>query len=589
MRQVHARPLTASLLVQFDPAVLTKRHLVQVLDSFLEGPVPLAPLEVHPPAVAFGLANASVGLAAVGELAVPALLPASAVLLVVSNARVIREAGRELRQRQLGLPLLYTAIVAGTLGTGQFLGAALMSWMYKYWRHRHRLDQSRIRRELLPSLTQRPRFARLHVGGHQVEVATDRLRPGDQIVVSRGEMVPADGWLLSGSSVVDERLVGGAAGLTRKRPGETILAGSWALEGDLEVEVLEHGRATRTARLGRALAAAAVPMPTALSVTARGEAFGRRAVVPTLAAAGVGLMVGDLVTASTILRPDYATGPGLGTSLELLRDTAACVRDGVLIRDATAFDRLAAADVWIFDHHPALERVGLEVDRVEGQSENTLLRLAATAFRDLVDDKAIALRAACQSRGIPLLPIEPSYEGSRIALRDESTCVVIQDAPGIGSSSADSPLDLTIEGRRVGRVGFRPSSRPRSAAAIAELRRHGLPAIGLLSDQSHEAAGALACELGLDFHHGNLSSAAKAALLRACRDRGLKVAYVGDCRLEPGAARESHVAISLSDDFDPEQDPGQIIALRRILRGFRHFASVPAPMRTASRLCTGRS
>ena len=158
------------------------------------------------------------------------------------------------------------------------------------------------------------------------------------------------------------------------------------------------------ARLGRELAAATVLMPTAMSVTARGEAFAsaRRA---ELAAAGVGLLVGDLVTASAILRPDFATGPGLGASAALLRDTAACARDGVLIRDATAFERLAAADVWVFDECPALERAGLEVDRTEGHSENMLLQLAATAFRDLADQRAAALLTACRAGGIPLLPI----------------------------------------------------------------------------------------------------------------------------------------------------------------------------------------
>ena len=402
VNHVHARPLTASLLVQFDPAVLPKRHLVQVLDDFLQGPAVPMPLEAHPPAVAFGLANGSVGLAAVGELAVPALLPASAVLLVVSNARIIREAGRELGRGQLGLPLLYTAIVAGTLDTGQFLGAALMSWMVKFWRHRHRQDQLQIRRSLLPALTQRPLFARLRAGGEEIEVPTDRLQVGDRIIVDAGEMVPADGRLLSGSVVVDERLVAGVAGLTRKRLGDPILAGSWPVQGEVEVEVSGHGRATRAARLGRELPAATVPMPTAMAVTARGEAFARRAVAPTLAAAGVGLMVGDLVTAAAILRPDYATGPGLGSSLELLRDTADSVRDGIVIRDPSAFDRLASADVWIFDHHPALDRVGLEVDRIQSGGddgdEDDLLRLAATAFRDLADDRAIALRAACSSR-----------------------------------------------------------------------------------------------------------------------------------------------------------------------------------------------
>ena len=221
---------------------LDNQHLVQVVDEFLHGPVPPGLPAIHPPAVEFGLANASIGLAAAGELAVPALLPVSAVLLVVSNVAVIRVAVRELAKRQIGLPVLHTAIIAGTLGTGQFLVAAAMSWMFKFWRYRHRRDQLEIRRSLLPALAQRPLFARRCMDGKTASVPTDRLRAGDRIVVEQKETVPVDGRLVSGPAVVDERLVTASLGLTRKRPGELIFAGSGPVEGMLEVEVLGHGR-----------------------------------------------------------------------------------------------------------------------------------------------------------------------------------------------------------------------------------------------------------------------------------------------------------------------------------------------------------
>src|SRR5207247_1304332 len=181
---------------------------------------------------------------------------------------VIREAGRELRQRQLGLPVLSATIIVGTLGTGQFLAAALMSWMIRFWEHRHRLAQSRMRGRLLSSLTQRRPFARLRAVGAEIEIPTERLQVGDRILVDAGEMVPADGRLIGGPAVVDERLVRGVAGLSRKEPGDPIFAGSCPVEGRLEVEVCGHGPATRAARLGRELAAALVPKPTAMAVTA---------------------------------------------------------------------------------------------------------------------------------------------------------------------------------------------------------------------------------------------------------------------------------------------------------------------------------
>ena len=66
---------------------------------------------------------------------------------------------------------------------------------------------------------------------------TDRLHAGDRIVVEEGEMVPADGWLAGGFAVVDERLVRGVAGLSRKEAGDPVFAGSFAIEGRLYLEV----------------------------------------------------------------------------------------------------------------------------------------------------------------------------------------------------------------------------------------------------------------------------------------------------------------------------------------------------------------
>src|SRR5262249_10985296 len=90
----------------------------------------------------------------------------------------------------------------------------------------------------------------------------------------------------------------------------------------------------------------------------------------------------------------------------------------------------------------------------------------------------------------------------------------------------------------------------------------GCRTIGLLSDQPDTGAGPLARALGLDFHRAGLSSAAKVELLRACRERGLKVVYVGDARAEPRVAREARVAISWADGVDPDPDPAQVLVFR---------------------------
>jgi cation transport ATPase len=123
-------------------------------------------------------------------------------------------------------------------------------------------------------------------------------------------------------------------------------------------------------------------------------------------------------------------------------------------------------------------------------------------------------------------------------------------------------LEVATDGRPVGRIAFGRSSPRRAAEAIRELRRHGPLAIGLLSDRPASEAASLAEALGMDFHLGALSSEGKAEVVRACRRRGLKVVYVGDCRREPDAARGADVAISMAHDLDPAHAPAQVLVLR---------------------------
>ena len=138
-----------------------------------------------------------------------------------------------------------------------------------------------------------------------------------------------------------------------------------------------------------------------------------------MAIAGLGLLVGDVSTAGAILRPDYATGPGLAFPLETLQAVALCIRHGIVIRDHDALERLATTDLLILDHHAALERTELAVDAVEvfpGYGEEDLLRYAAAAFHDLDDQRAAALRAACIARGITPLDLQPTEFATDLTL-----------------------------------------------------------------------------------------------------------------------------------------------------------------------------
>src|SRR5271166_5173525 len=116
-----------------------------------------------PEPVDFGLANASVGIAAVGEFVLPLVTPVTAGMLVLSNIETVGAAAHQLREGKIGLPLLYTSIVGATLASGSaaLLAAAVMSWFFRYWEHRYRQDLELENKALLDETMSVPEEARI--------------------------------------------------------------------------------------------------------------------------------------------------------------------------------------------------------------------------------------------------------------------------------------------------------------------------------------------------------------------------------------------------------------------------------------------
>ena len=574
--------LTGSVLIRFDPGLTNPSRLLRILDRARLTPASPDDKLPNPKPLGFGLANTSVALAVTGEVVAPVLLPACAILLVGSNLGTLRTAGRQLMRGQFGLPVIYTSIVAAALASGQFISCAVMSWMLTFWRRKSRDQMANARRGLLGEILQQPRYVRLVVrDGIDVEVLVDDLKPTDVILVSAGALIPADGRVLEGRGLADERMVRGVEGLVRKQPDDEVLAGSTLRFGELHIEVLRHGSETQAAALARATLAAITAPHGSRTPARHGETFAERTVAPTLAIAGLGLLVGDVTTAGAILAPDYATGPGLAFPLETMQVIALCIRHGIVIRDPEAIECLATADLLILDHHPALERTELELDAVAvfpGHTEEKLLCYAAAAFHDLDDGRADVLRGECNARGIALLGLRPTDFATDVTLLDGNDRIKVGDLgqrargpsqprqqanpPGRTKPEPPDSLMVGINGRVAGLIHFRRSDRLEAASALHRLRsKRNLP-VGIVSESPDPTLASLSASLGADFHLGDQSADDRIHFLQSCRRRGFKIAYVGDCRANPRAAAEAHVAISLVaggiGDLGLDRDPAPI-------------------------------
>jgi cation transport ATPase len=559
---------SGSLMIQYNAASVSSRQLIRLAEDALDSSGWWGRTLPPPPRSSFMLANTTLAVAALTDLVMPLLAPLSALLLIGTNFRTFRVAAREVAHRKLGLPVLYTVIVAGTLVSGQFLASALMSWSFRFWHGRLRRELSAERRRWLDECLPLPHLARLVTAeGHEVLVPVDRLRPGDRVLVSTDEGVPSDGRVIEGDGFVDEGIVRGVIGASRRRQGDTVLAGSRVLAGSLRIEVSRGVGDTRASTIGQALLSATTHRPGPLAPTEHAAAFADGTVAPTLATAGFALLVGDLTTFLAILRPDYATGPSVAMPLETLRLAALCARQGIVARTPDAFDRLAQVDLLVIEDSPRLWSRRLNVVQVQTHlPENLLLRYAASAFRHMADDRAEALADGCRERGGHLLDLPVAeYEsgvtvihaGHRIRVREQGT-----------TGDGAGPLLVEIDGTAVGLIEFAWSSTPVATRAMERLR--GIPGVSVVvvSDRTGPELAATAEALDARAHLGRLSTDDRAQFLRECRARGLHTAYLGDCSRHAAAAAEAHVSIAMEPKHDVKESAADVVLLSPSLDQF---------------------
>jgi cation transport ATPase len=533
--------VTGELRVRFDPNAVAALLLIRIAEPEILGREIAQPVP-SPEPVNFGLENVTLGVAAVGEFVLPLVAPVASGLLVLASLGTFGAAASQLRERKIGLPLLYTCAVGTRLSSGQFLAASLISWFFRYWESRYRQDVEVESRGLIDETATLSKQTRVLTADGLVRlVPTAELGAEHQVRVLAGEHVPVDGRVCRGAALVDEGFLGGQSGPVRRVTGDPVLAGSRLLAGTLDIETLHTGNDTRAARIAQTLIETTVPLPHPEALNQDAEDFASRTVAPTLLTAGAGLAIGDLTTAGAILSPDYATGVGLAMPLETLRDVRSAMRSGAILRTGDALRRLAATTWIVLDDHPALHYAVCDVAEVftKRHDETRLLPAMAAAGIWLGDERGPALARACRDRGLVVRRARlRDIDGQGVAIGIGDHLLRLRGRPAVAGATPP-PLTIEMDGVTVAGVRFVRNGRSEAAAVVRRLQRGGLRFF-LASEH------AVAKRLGIDRYCGSMSADDKIRFLHDLRRQSVAAAYIGDCLANAPVAREAHLSIGLA-------------------------------------------
>ncbi len=361
--------------------------------------------------------------------------------------------------------------------------------------------------ELIASLA--PSRARLIEGGQAREVPLEALVPGVLVEVRAGDLVPADGVIVSGRSILDVSLLSGESRPVTVRPGERIHAGTLNLASRLEMRVEGAGEDTRVGRLMKLVEEHARRRAPIVQLADRISGH-FVAVVLVLAAATLGLWLWldparavDHAVAVLIVTCPCALG--LATPLAMSAAIGQAARRGLLIKGADVLEKLTRPGHMWLDKTGTLtagratlvrwagdESVKPLVAAAEAHSSHPLARAFVAALGEPAPATAVEITethgAGIEGRaeGRRVVVGSPAFVASRV----EAIPSALSRAVEAFTAEWLTPVLIAVDGEVVAAAGFGDPLREDAAPALARVRALGWrPGRARGGDRRHRGAG----------------------------------------------------------------------------------------------------
>jgi len=412
-----------------------------------------------------------------------------------------------------------------------------------------------------------PRATRLEEGVERT-LPVSELRVGDLVLVRPGGRMPVDGEIVQGTSEIDRSLLTGETRPIFAAPGVTVSAGEVNLTGPLVLRAAAVGQDTSLHRMADlvAIAESGRSRYTSLADAAAKLYAPGVHILAALAFVGWYIYAQDariaLNIAAAVLIITCPCALALAVPAVTTAASGRLFKRGLLIKDATALERLAQADTVVFDKTGTLTAGTPDVGPLDhlGTRDLTIARALADAsahplsqaLRTALDARGIAPATLDDLREVPGFGAEGMWQGRRVRLGR---------AQWVGASaSASTAAWLAIGSEPALEITFTDRLRPGAAEAVAALKASGHDVI-MMSGDSTGAVEALAQRLGIAQWMAEALPGDKAARITQLQSEGRRVLMVGDGLNDTAALASAHVSVSPASALDAARVASDIVLL----------------------------
>ncbi len=395
-----------------------------------------------------------------------------------------------------------------------------------------------------------------------------QIRPGDQVVVRAGGVIPLDGVVAQGEATINQASLTGESVPVAKRPGSAVYAGTVVEEGEC---ILDVKQASGQGRYDQIVEMIQRSEQMKSATEAKASNLADKLVPYTFAGSLLSLALTRNVTrALSVLMVDFSCALKLAMPLAVLSAMREAGREHITVKGGKFLEAVAKADTIVFDKTGTLTHACPRVAEVvpfNGKDGAEMLRLAACLEEHFPHSMANAVVEEARRRGLRheerhatveylvAHGIASSVDGEQVRIGsahfifEDEQCVIPEDeqAKFDALSPAFSQLYLAIDGVLSAVICISDPLREEAKDVLSALRSLGVKNAVMLTGDSPRTAAAIAEQLGVDDFQAGVLPSDKADYVAALRREGHTVLMVGDGINDSPALSEADAGIAISD------------------------------------------
>jgi Cd2+/Zn2+-exporting ATPase len=509
---------------------------------------------------------------------------------VMAGTPILRNAISALRYKILGIDALVSIAVLGAMFIGEYWEAAAVTFLFMFGEYLESKTLEKTRSSIKALLELAPDVARVIRNGEELEISPEEVMTGDTLVIKPGEKISVDGTVIEGSAYVNQAAITGESIPVSKQLEDGVFSGTIIESGYLKVRADRVGEDTTFARILQMVEEAQDKKAKTQKFL---EEFSKY-YTPSIIILSLVLLLftGDLVLSLTLLVIACPGALVISTPVSIVAGIGNGAKHGVLVKGGEVMEKLGKVKILAFDKTGTLTIGKPMVNRVKtyGLEENELLRIAAIgeAYSEHPLGRAIINQAEKALGPLTQVPeaseiivgqgLKVVVEGKTILIGNRKlfaeNAVNIEEQENYIRSEEEQGQTAVLVGDLSGLWGvisIADQVRDDSKKLITNLKRLGVEKIVMLSGDNKRVAKAIANELGIDDHYGELLPEGKVKVLGELQEKHGMAAMVGDGVNDAPALASADLGIAIGGaGTDVAMETADVVLMSDEIRKLSH-------------------